>query len=116
MSDKTNWDNSTPGKFLEKLADTISKTYETNARYTEYENGSASLIVANDEGSIKIVLSEEDIIIYFDDDSDKTIRAHIDENTTYSTIVYRCLADNKCLLNPLASTITDAILTIVITP
>lgn len=116
MTDKTNWDNSSPGKFLQKLADTISETYEINTRFTEYENGSASLIVANDEGSIKIVLSEEDIIIYFDDDSDKTIQARIDENTTYSTIVYRCLSDNKCLLNPLASTITDAILTIVITP
>lgn len=116
MNEKTNWDNTTPGKFLLQLADTISETYNTYTRVIEYENGSASLIVANDEGSIKIVLSEEDIIIYFDDDSDKTIRAHIDENTTYSTIVYRCLADNKCLLNPLASTITDAILTIVITP
>lgn len=37
------------------------------------------------------------------------------DNTTYSTIVYRCFSNNKCLLNPLASTITDAILTIVIT-
>ena len=110
MSDKMNWDNSTPGKFLLQLADTISEKYNTNTRFTRYENGGARLIVANNESSIDMVLSKEDVIIYFDDDNYKTIQATIDENTTYSTIIHRCLSTNECLLNPLAITITDAII------
>ena len=114
MNEKTNWDNTTPGKFLLQLADTISETYNTNTRFTQYENGAAKLIIANDEGSIEIVLTKEDVIIYFDDDSDKTIQATIDENTTYSMVINRCLSTNGCLLNPLATTITDAIVTTII--
>lgn len=103
--------NTKPGKFLLQLADTISEEYNTNTRFTRYENGGASVIVANDEGSIEIVLSEEDVTIYFDDDSDKTIQVTIDENTTYSMVITRCLSTNEYLLNPLATTITDAIVT-----
>lgn len=115
MSDITNWDNTTPGKFLLQLADTISETYNTYTRVIEYENGAAKLIVANNESGIEIVLTKEDVIIYFDEDSEETIQATIDENTTYSMVINHCLSTNGCLLNPLASTITDAILTIVIT-
>ena len=111
MNDKVNWDNSTPGKFLLQLADTISETYNTYTRVIEYENGAAKLIVANNESGIEIVLTKEDVIIYFDEDSEETIQATIGENTTYSMAINCCLSTNECLLNPLATTITDAIIT-----
>lgn len=114
MSDKMNWDNSTPGKFLLQLADTISEKYNTYTRVIEYENGAAKLIVANNESGIEIVLTKEDVIIYFDEDSEETIQATIDENTTYSMVINHCLSTNGCLLNPLATTITDALVTTII--
>lgn len=47
MNEQTNWDNTSPAKFLLQLADTLSEKYGMNTRYTEYENGSAGLIVAD---------------------------------------------------------------------
>lgn len=114
MNEQTNWDNTSPAKFLLQLADTLSEKYGMNTRYTEYENGSAGLIVADEDGGIEIILGVEDVIIYFDDDSDKTIQASIEENATYSTTIYRYLSINECLLHPLAATITDAIVADVI--